>query len=629
MKKKPSLRGIKQTRVRYPIGFKLMFIITGLLALSLGVITFLVSQLVSMDVQVTAESTNFAINAQAAEAAERFLGYKHSEVLMLLHTLDINPEKAGDTAEYFFSENSDSAALVLGDASFAGNTRFINTRFINEDFFLIREADPSRINPYLESRGDYLARAAAGEILVLNGTAEFEVPMLVMLLEYNGVTAALFFSSDALAQSFGESTNVSYLINSEGDLLVHPDQDLVREGANFREQSFVRYMREHGELRLQNLYTGDNGVRYFGAFTKLPQTNLAVITNIEYNVVVEGIVATTRRNIWLSAGVLCLSILCVWFFSKTISSPLKKLSAAAGQIKEGDFNIDLHAKSKDEIGLLAESFVEMGQGLAERERLKDTFGRFINKEIAEQAMKGELKLGGEIKQVTVFFSDIRDFTSISEKMTPHDVVEFLNSYLVRMVTCVSKTGGVVDKFIGDAIMAIWGAPVSSGNPARDALSCVRSALMMRLALQEYNRTRGTTNRPHLKIGCGINTGDVVAGQIGSQERMEYTVIGDTVNLASRTESLNKPFGTDILITENTWKLIKDYIIAEEMPGVTVKGKAEPVRMFAVINLRIKKSGSVQPRPLTLAELRKQLNLAPPDMSKINTAAAEVKYKIDD
>jgi adenylate cyclase len=597
-----------------------MFIITGLLALSLGAITFLVSQLISMDVQVTAESTNFAINAQAADAAERFLAYNRSETLMLLRTLDAvsSPAEGNKIVDYFFAGNSAAAALVTGGMN-----------LINEDFFLTREADPEEVGCYLASRQDHLDRAAAGEILVLNGTAEFEVPMLVMLMENNGEAAALFLSSDTLAQSFGEGANISYLINSDGDLLVHPDQDLVQSGANFRDKPFVRYMNEHGDLQLQNLYTGEDGFRYFGSYTKLPQINLAVITNIAYDVVVETITTTTWRNILLSGGVLCLSILCVWFFSKTISNPLKKLSAAAGQIKEGDFNIELRSRSKDEIGLLTNSFVEMSRGLAERERLKDTFGRFINKEIAEQAMKGELQLGGETKKVTVFFSDIRDFTSISEKMDPHDVVEFLNSYMVRMVKCVSRTGGVVDKFIGDAIMAIWGAPVSSGNPAREALACVRTALMMRLSLQEYNTTRGTTKRPHIKMGCGINTGDVVAGQIGSSERMEYTVIGDTVNLASRTEALNKPFSTDILITENTWKLVKDYIIAEEMPGVTVKGKAEPVRMFAVVNMRATKRGAPQPRPVTLAELRSQLNLAAVDLKKVNTAAVEVKYKIDD
>jgi adenylate cyclase len=268
----------------------------------------------------------------------------------------------------------------------------------------------------------------------------------------------------------------------------------------------------------------------------------------------------------------------------------------------------------------------MSRGLEERERLKDTFGRFINKEIAEQAMKGELKLGGETKRVSIFFSDIRDFTAMSEKFAPHDVVEFLNQYLTRMVDCVNETGGVVDKFIGDAIMGVWGAPVSSGSPARDALNCVRTALLMRKSLGEYNKIRRSHRRPAIRIGCGINTGDVVAGQIGSSQRMEYTVIGDAVNLASRTESLNKPLHTDILITENTWALVKDYIISEEMPQVTVKGKEKPVRLFAVVNFRARE-GAVQPGPLTLAELRQRLGLTAPVLNKADMDEEEKKYTI--
>jgi adenylate cyclase len=147
--------------------------------------------------------------------------------------------------------------------------------------------------------------------------------------------------------------------------------------------------------------------------------------------------------------------------------------------------------------------------------------------------------------------------------------------------------------------------------------------MMRYALMDMNlrRVKNDPGNPVIRIGCGINTGVVTAGQIGSDQRMEYTAIGDPVNLASRTEALNKPLGTDILITEDTWNLVGDELITEEMPPVTVKGKAKPVRMFAVVNMRNAKTG-----PKTLAEVRARLGIPIPDMSKVNTDE-EKKYKI--
>jgi adenylate cyclase len=251
-----------------------------------------------------------------------------------------------------------------------------------------------------------------------------------------------------------------------------------------------------------------------------------------------------------------------------------------------------------------------------------SFSHFTNLEVARRAMRGDLDLGGETKRATVFFSDIRSFTAISEGMPPHEVVEFLNDYMTRMVACINKTGGAVDKFIGDSVMAHWGAVATAGSPAADALNCVRSALAMREALQEFNGGRdGGSQQPYVRSGCGIDTGQVVSGQIGSTERMEYTVIGNTVNLASRIEELNKPLHTDILITENTWELIGQELIAEEMPSFTVKGKEKPVRMFAVINMR-NTAG-----PQTLAEVRALLGITAPDMAKVDTGTEEKKYKI--
>ena len=261
----------------------------------------------------------------------------------------------------------------------------------------------------------------------------------------------------------------------------------------------------------------------------------------------------------------------------------------------------------------------------------EIFGHFTNKDIAVRAMRGQIKPGGLPKHATVLFSDIRAFTSLSEQFTKSfgdeasgRIVFWLNEYFTRMIDCVEKTNGVVDKFIGDALMAHWGTASSAGKPEDDAYNSILAALMMRKSLLEMNKLNGPNNpaKPQISIGCGINSGIVTAGQLGSEQRMEYTVIGDAVNLANRTESLNKPLGTDILIAENTWRLIGDRFITEEMPSVRVKGKEDPVRIFAVVNEKDAEG------PLTLAEMRIFLGIMPPDIRKGDIDAEEKKFEIE-
>jgi adenylate cyclase len=365
-------------------------------------------------------------------------------------------------------------------------------------------------------------------------------------------------------------------------------------------------------------------VRQFVAYTKLNIGGCTVITSIEYNKVFEGITATTRRNMYLTGAVLCFSILLIWFFSKSISIPLKILASAARRIEGGDFDLNLKPKGRDEIGVLTSSFQKMGTALT-------IFGRFTNKEIAVKAMRAQIKPGGLPKHATIFFSDIREFTSLSENFTnvfgpeaSDRIVYWLNNYLTHMVECIEKTNGIIDKFIGDAVMAHWGTASTAGSPEKDAFNCVTAALMMRKAVYKINKERkpGDPGNPLIRIGCGINTGVVTAGQIGSDLRMEYTVIGDPVNLASRVESLTKPLAADILITENTWNMVKNIFITEEMPPVTVKGKEKPIRIFAVVNFV-----NTDTKPFTLYDVRKLLGIEPPDIGNVNVNADEKKYNI--
>ncbi len=620
--------------VIYPIGFKLVTIITLLLLISLGTITILVSVMVSSDVQITAESNNLTVNSRSASEADNQLNTIRSNVFLLLDMLNTAGSSEAvirQTSESFFDWNMDIAAIVI-----PGNRELINTRFFESNEILIDNSDNPLLSFFLRSEEEAVSRAAAGEPLLLNAAPVFGIPLLAMLYPRmgSGQAVIILFSPEKLTESFGTGMNSSFMINSNEDYLVHSEYDLILAGANAADMPIVQLIAENqGSSHFQTLTEDQNGIRFFSAFSRLSFPGAAVVTSVEYNDVFAQVFKTTRSNIFLTIAVLFASIILTWFFSKSISIPIKLLAAAAGEIEQGKFDIELKAKTKDELGLLTNSFVHMGKGLAERERLKDTFGRFINKDIAEKAMKGELTLGGENKHVTIFFSDIRSFTSISEKLEPHEVVEFLNKYMTKMVRCVNDTDGVVDKFIGDAVMAIWGAPISAGSPAADALNCVRSALMMRAALLEFNKDRGGDKKPIIKIGCGINTGDVVAGQIGSNERMEYTVIGDAVNLASRTESLNKPLGTDILITENTYKLIGKALIVEEMPSVTVKGKEKPVRLFAVVNIIAAHAKGIpltgEDGPKTLSDVRTMLGIIPPDIKRVDLNEDEKKYSIQD
>ncbi|MDR1626059.1 MAG: HAMP domain-containing protein [Spirochaetia bacterium] len=628
-------------QVKHPIGIKLITIISILLLVALGAITALVSVMVSRDVQVTAEDNNFTINKRSAAEAEIMLGMVRSNVLVLLDTLNAVGSGASvfrQAAGFFFEHNHDIAAIVVAPdpdaSSSAAASPVLAGGLVNDVFLQSHEIEPSRIGAFVEAHKEEIRRARAEETVLLNAAPDFGVPLLALFYPWPGSgtwqAVVIFFSLESLAQTFGAGANTTFMINGEGDVLVHADGELTLAGVNVGGQAFIRSLRESPENSLQTLYTGEDGTQVFGAFTRLSMANAAVVTTVGYDVVFEGVAATTRRNIYLTGAVLLTAVLFIWFFSKSISTPLRKLTAAAGQIQEGNFEVGLESKSRDEIGALTESFARMSSALI-------TFGRFTNREIAVRAMRGEIKRGGTLKFATIFFSDIRDFTRISENFTnvfkedaSNRIVEWLNEYFNQMVGCIEKTGGgVVDKFIGDAVMAHWGTAYTAGSPRADALACVKAALLMRLELAKLNRSRldNDPKNPLIRIGCGINSGLVTVGQIGSEKRMEYTVVGDPVNLASRSETLNKPLHTDILITENTWKLVAEDLITEEMPSVSMKGKEKPVRMFAVVNLRAK-AGEAQEAPASLAELRNILDLEAVDLGTVNTDIEEKKYKIE-
>ncbi len=238
--------------------------------------------------------------------------------------------------------------------------------------------------------------------------------------------------------------------------------------------------------------------------------------------------------------------------------------------------------------------------LAERKQkamIKGMFSTFVNPSVVDEliAHPEKLRLGGERKELTVLFSDIAGFTTISESLEPEELVSFLNEYLSAMTEIIFKYRGTLDKYEGDAIMAFWGAPIQQDN---HALLCCRAAVDMQRRLASLREEWETENKPHVEARVGINSGEMIVGNMGGVGRFDYTVMGDSVNLGSRLEGANKQYHTSIMISERTYELVEEHVITRELDLLVVKGKTHPVRVYDLIGLV---EDSIPPEKIELLE----------------------------
>lgn len=262
-----------------------------------------------------------------------------------------------------------------------------------------------------------------------------------------------------------------------------------------------------------------------------------------------------------------------------ITAPIQTLVQSMHQVLEGNLSQRIAVKRQDEIGFLGASFNEMVSGLEEREKIKDTFGRFVSQDVANAVLNGHVPLAGERREVSILFQDIRGFTTLSERTDPAVLVRMLNQFFTEMVAAVEAEGGVVKQFTGDGVMALFGAP---NQYADSAARAVRAALGMVQRLSSLNVRLQEQNFPALHIGVGIHTGEVVAGLIGPDKRVEYAVVGDPVNLASRIEGLTKELQATIVISEVTASRLGPDFKLGRTATVAVKGKEKPVQVVEVL-----------------------------------------------
>jgi len=224
-------------------------------------------------------------------------------------------------------------------------------------------------------------------------------------------------------------------------------------------------------------------------------------------------------------------------------------------------------------------FYRQGSNYLARRRLNSAFGQYVSKEVLERVLREGARLGGEVRTVSVLMSDVRGFTTLSERLPPFTISEIMNEYFTAMVHVIMRHRGLVNDFIGDGILAIYAAPLDDPDHAWHA---VQTALGMQEALVELNRTWAARGAPTLAMGVAINTGDVFAGNMGSPKRKKYSVLGDTVNTVARMEGMNRELGTEILISSSTLAAVKGRVSVAERGAVKVKGKAEPVELYELL-----------------------------------------------
>lgn len=376
------------------------------------------------------------------------------------------------------------------------------------------------------------------------------------------------------------SERTQYLIDRNGELLAHKDEHKAIARLNMKKYPIVQKALGQKSPQFQTKFVDpDTDKNVFGASVKTSFGG-TVISQTTEETILEVSNEVKRRAIFVAGCAISMSIFFIFLFSMTLTSPIEKLADMIHLVSKGNFDVKARSKvrSHDEVGDLAEAFDHMTEGLKERDKVKSLFSKFHGSSIAEDLISKDIGVGGQSKDVVVFFSDIRGFTAFSEKRSPEEVVEMLNEYFGAMVKIINSHGGVVDKFIGDAIMAVWGAPHGT---QKDAHNAVRACLEMRRALEKLNEKRIARDQPPINIGMGLHAGPAISGTIGSDERMEYTVIGNTVNTASRIEASTKAFGADLLISDTVIEKIGEAFKIELAGAAEVKGRSEALKMFKV------------------------------------------------
>ena len=422
-------------------------------------------------------------------------------------------------------------------------------------------------------------------------------------------------------------TGVAVLMEASGTLIAASQGDVTKSGPNGKAtpiqanesdvdsiRQSVRFVKQHkGRLeaisgRSHLSYEAEDETYYL---TVMPVEGrgqldwLTVIAVPEQDFLLR-ISESRRMTLILCVIAFILSLIFSLAIARSITNPLIRLTGSAQRLRSGDLDVQFDTHSADEIGTLAFTMNDMVQGLRDRDFIRDAFGRYLSPELAHRFMHDpdSLRLGGHMEQVTILMSDLRGFTSLSERIGPEQMVQLLNRYLGCMTEVIIHYRGTIIEFIGDAILVIFGAPLREVDDPERAVRC---AIAMQRAMLEFNAQSAAEGIPALEMGIAVNTGKVVAGNIGSESHVKYGVVGEPVNLTARIESLN--LGGQVLISQATYNLVADRVITKAPKIVSLKGVTGRLHVYELKGIQGEANFVVpkpDPGPLVAAAIEAEL-----------------------
>lgn len=590
----PALDGSPGTK--FSLQLKMMGVISLLFALSVSVIIFFASFYFKRSIELQLRDNNIRIaEIIGSKVKSDILGVveKGRQIAITLTTQGLPEAERKLLIKTFFQ--NDKEFIYLGIFERKENSLVMKREVFNEEELKKSSVTEEDFHTVVNRNRDSLAQAFNGQTVLLNSSPGFQEPSfaiaiptaengeldnaLVMIVKLNKIIGA--FSKKGIETTF--------MVNGNGTVLAHPKEDLVLAATDLTSMPIVKSMLTSAPNTGQMSYLDEElGGSYLGSFQKIGFADAGVITIVSEEKAFADVYKSQKTNLYIAGIGLCSALIFVFFFSKTITKPVLQLLSATLEIAKGNFKIGIKPTTQDEVGLLTKYFIDMGAGLEEREKVKNILGSMIDPVVVQEAMVdlAALKRGSET-HITAFFSDVASFSTISEQLKSADLAALLNEYLSAMTIILKKHEGVLDKYIGDAIVGIFNAPVPV---LEHELKAARASvdMVMKLAdLREYWTKNNLYSKEAqvMDARIGLNSGPAKVGFMGTDALASYTMMGDTVNLAARLEAAGKDYGVNILITDPIRDSIQGEMVTRYLDLVRVKGKNEPVKIHELIGYR--------------------------------------------